>query len=137
LKFKPIITEYYNVTINDDYNAATKMLSCISGTGISLLAYKSKRTGEKETVFTLFALKTNEMINAVKSNGYKIDGPYTSLFVEGDDIPGSLAGIFKSLAEHNILIEESSGIANINNGYGVILYMKDKDVERAYKALLG
>jgi aspartokinase len=136
LKPHPMKTEYYHVLIDDDSHAATKMLSCIAGTGISLLAYKSRRLGDKRTQFTLFSEKTNEMIDAVRSKGYAIEGPYPSLFIVGDDVPGALADIFDKLAEKNVLIEESSGIANINNGYGVVLYLNEKDIDKAYAALM-
>lgn len=136
MKFNPVITEYYNVFIDQDSDAANRMLSCISGTGISLIAYKSKYVAGEGTVFTLFSLKTDEMIGAVTSKGYRIDGPYPGLFVEGDDIPGALAEIFQRLADRNIIINESSGIANINNGYGVVLYVPEKDIATAYTALL-
>jgi hypothetical protein len=135
LKLHLLKTEYYQVLITDDSHAATKMLSCIAGTGISLLAYKSMYLGNKQTRFTLFSMKTDEMIKAVRSKGHQIDGPYPGLFVAGDDIPGALADIFDKLAEKDIIIEESSGIANINNGYGVVLYVNEKDIDRAYDAL--
>lgn len=136
MKLDLVNTEYYHVLIDEDSQAATKMLSCISGTGISLLAYQSKYIGKKRTQFTLLSLKTNEMIDAVRSKGYEIDGPYPSLFLTGDDIPGALADIFDRLAEEGVLVEESSGIANINQGYGVVLYLKEADIARASRALM-
>jgi hypothetical protein len=130
-----IEAEYYNVVVDDDSGAATKMLAIIAKIGVSLLAYKSISMENKKTRFTLFAIKSKEMSSSIKKEGLAVEGPFPALFVHGDDVPGALAGIFERLAEEDIVVKESSGIANINNGYGVVLYFNKDDVERAYTAL--
>jgi hypothetical protein len=136
MKVNAIIAEYYEIIIEEGAAAATKMFSIISKIGISLLAYKSVSLGENKTKFILFALKSKEMYTIIKNEGLEVNGPFPGLFLNGDDVPGSLADIFKKLAKENIRIVESCGIANINNGYGVVLYLNKGDVEKAYKILM-
>jgi hypothetical protein len=135
MKFDITKAEYYNIIVDDDVGAASKMLSAISEIGISLLAYKAETLASKKTRFTLFSLKSIEMSTALKNRGFEFDGPYPGIFVKGDDIPGSLAEIYHKLEYARIVVKESSGIANINRAYGVVLYLDDEDCDRAIEVL--
>jgi hypothetical protein len=135
MKVHAIKAEYYEVVIDDSFGAAEKMLSVIAKVGISLLAYKSVSIGSNTTKFTLFAVKSNDMSDAIRKEGFQVEGPYSGLFIDGEDVPGALADIFKKLRSNKIRIIESSGIANINNGYGVVLYLDKDDIEKAYSVL--
>jgi D-Tyr-tRNAtyr deacylase len=48
---------------------------------------------------------------------------------------GALAEIYQKLSQASIPVGESSGIADINGGYGVLLYLKEEDCEKAMTAL--
>ena len=71
---------------------------------------------------------------AIKA-GLKLDGPYPAVIVTGDEKPGALAEIYRKLSQAGIQVEESSGIAHINEGYGVVLYLKQEDCDKAVAAL--
>jgi hypothetical protein len=75
------------------------------------------------------------MSNEIIKEGYAAEGPFPGLFIDGDDVPGALADIFKKLSKKRIKVIESFGIANINNGYGVVLYLNSEDIENAYNVL--
>jgi hypothetical protein len=53
------------------------------------------------------------------------------------DEPGERAHIFKKLAQANIKVIESSGIADIYNSYGVVIYLNQGDCSKAITALKG
>ena len=73
-------------------------------------------------------------VGAIKV-GLKLDGPYFAVIITGDEEPGALAEIYRKLSRARIDVEESSGIAHINGGYGVILYLKQEDCDKAIAAL--
>jgi hypothetical protein len=75
------------------------------------------------------------MTEGAKKAGLELDGPHSALLIEGDDQSGALAGIYKKLAQAEIQINESSGIADIEGGYGVVLYLEHQDCEKAAAAL--
>jgi hypothetical protein len=135
MKMNIIKTEYYELITDDSSSAAGEMLSIISKLNISLLAYKSLSIGMNKTKFTLFAIKSKDMSNEIIKEGYAVEGPFPGLFIDGDDVPGALEDIFKKLSVERIKVIESFGIANINNGYGVVLYLNSEDIENAYSAL--
>ena len=127
--------EYYHVIVDDDSDSAARMLALVSKAGISLLAYKSQSEAGNKTTFTLFAVKSEEMSTAIKNEGLDVKGPFPGVFIQGDDVPGALADIFGRLAKADIVVEESCGIANIKDGYGVVLYLRERDLGKAYEVL--
>ena len=76
------------------------------------------------------------MTDGAKQAELQVDGPHTALFIKGDnDESGALAGIYQKLSQTDIHVNESSGIADINGSYGVILYLTQEDCEKAVAAL--
>ena len=76
------------------------------------------------------------MNDGAKKAGLNLDGPHAALFIQGDDDEsGALADIYKKLSQADIHVYEASGIANIKGRYGVILYLKQEDCEKAVAAL--
>jgi hypothetical protein len=57
------------------------------------------------------------------------------VLVQGNEQPGALGGIYEKLARAGIAVGESSGIAHINDGYGVVLYLGQEDCIQAAEAL--
>ena len=77
------------------------------------------------------------MINGAKKAGLILDGPHSAILIKSNsDEPGECANIFKKLSQADIKVGESSGIADIKDSYGDILYLKSEDCERAISALM-
>ena len=76
------------------------------------------------------------MIDGAGKSGLTLDGPYPGLSVKGyDDESGKLAGIYDKLSQAGISVYESSGIANIKESYGVVLYLNQGDCDKAIAVL--
>ena len=135
LKIKHL--EYYNVIVNDHASGGSQLLSTIASAGVSLFAYTSVSLGSARTRFTLFPGDGSQMVESTQEAGVKLDGPHPALFVkeEEQDESGDLAGIFEKLSRSNIQVNGSHGIADINGGYGVVLCLKQEDMEKAMAAL--
>ena len=127
--------EYYNTTVEGQSGEASKLLSVFAGAGVSLLAFKAVPLESMCTRFTLFPNDGVKMTEAAKKAGLKLDGPYSALLIEGDDESGALSDIYEKLSQADIHVDESSGIADIKGGYGVVLYLKPEDCEKAAAAL--
>jgi hypothetical protein len=127
--------EYYNTTVEGHAGEASKLLSLFAGVGVSLLAFKAVPLEPMRTRFTLFPNDGFKMTEGAKKAGLELDGPYSALLIQGDDESGALADIYEKLSQANIHVDESSGIADIKGGYGVVLYLKQEDCEKAVAAL--
>ena len=127
--------EYYYITVEDKVGEGFKLLSVFAGVGVNLLAFEAVPLGPMRAQFTLFPDDNLKMTEGAKKAGLTLDGPHSALLVQGDDESGALAGIYKKLSQAGIDVYASNGIAAIKGGYGVILYFKQKDYEKAVAAL--
>ena len=128
--------EYYNITVDGYAGEGYKLLSVFAGVGVNLLAFKAVPVEPKRTRFSLFPDDSSKMKNGAKKAGLNLDGPHSALIVKGyDDESGECANIHEKLSQAGIDIYESSGIANIKGSYGVVLYLKQEDCEKAMAAL--
>ena len=127
--------DYFNITIDGQITSASKLLSTIVGAGVDFHAFKAIPVKPNQTQFTLFAKDTSKMTDGAKRSGLKLDGPYAALLIKGDEKSGALADIYKKLSQAGIQVEEACGIADINAGYGVILYLSEGDCDKALAAL--
>jgi len=127
--------EYYNITVEDQIAGASKLLSAIAGTGVDFHAFRSIPVKPNQTRFTLFAKDRSKMTDGARKSGLKLDGPYSALLIKGDEKSGALADIYRKLSQAGIQVGEAYGIADINAGYGVILYLKQEDCAKALTAL--
>jgi hypothetical protein len=127
--------EYYNIAVESHAGEASKLLSLFAGVGVNLLAFKAVPLEPRHTQFTLFPNDGLKMTEGAKKAGLELDGPHSALLIQGDDESGALADIYGKLSQADITVHESSGIADIKGGYGVILYLKQEDCEKAVAAL--
>jgi hypothetical protein len=127
--------EYYSTTVENHAGEGSKLLSVFAGVGVSLLAFKAVPLGSMRTQFTLFPNDGQKMTDGAKKAELKLDGPHPALLIQGDDESGALADIYGKLSRAGIDVNESTGIADIKGGYGVILYLKQEDCDRAVAVL--
>ncbi len=128
--------EYYNLTVDGHAGEGSKLLSVVADFGVNLLAFKAVPVKPMRTQFSLFPDDSLKMKDGAKKAGLDIEGPYFALLLKGyDDESGELADVYEKLAQVDITIYESSGIANIKGSYGVVFYLKQEDCEKAMEAL--
>jgi hypothetical protein len=127
--------EYYNITVEDHAGEGSKLLSLFAGFGVNLLAFKAVPVEPMRTQFTLVPNDGLKMTDGAKKAGLELDGPHSALLIQGDDESGALADIYEKLSQAGVDVNESSGIADIKGSYGVILYLKQKDCEKAMAVL--
>jgi hypothetical protein len=128
--------EYFNITTTSNAGEAFKLLSTFANVGIGLLAFKAIPVENNRTQFSLFPNDSSKMKDAAIKAGLNLDGPHAALIIKSDsDEPGECADIFKKLSHVNINAYEACGIADIKDSYGVVLYLKQEDCEKALVAL--
>lgn len=128
--------EYYNITVEGHIGEGSQLLSEFASAGVNLLAFKAVPLELTRTRFTLFPDDSSKIQAGANKAGLTLDGPHAALFIQGDnDESGALADIYEKLSQADIPVTESGGIANIKESYGVILYIRQEDSERAVAAL--
>jgi hypothetical protein len=127
--------EYYNITVEGQIANAAELLSTIVGAGVDFHAFKAIPVVFDRTQFTLFAKDSSKMTEGAKKSGLELEGPYSAILIKGDEKAGALAEIYKKLSRAGIQVNEACGIADINAGYGVLLYLKQEDCDKAIRVL--
>jgi hypothetical protein len=126
---------YYNITVEGRITHASKLLSILAGAGVDFHAFKAIPVNPNRTQFTLFAKDSARMTDGAKNSGLELEGPYAALLIKGDEQAGALADIYSKLSGAGIQVDEACGIADINAGYGVILYLTQDDCRKAMTVL--
>lgn len=130
------LVDYYNATVFGDAAEGFKLLDVFAEVGISLLAFRAIPVRSNETQFTLFPDDGSKMCEGAQNAGLDLDGPFSAIIVKSDtDEPGECAMIHEKLANAGVHVKESSGIADIKDSYGIVLYLEQEDVEKALTAL--
>jgi hypothetical protein len=130
--------EYFNITVDGNAAEGFKLLSVFANVGISLLAFKAVPMESMRTRFSLFPDDSSKMKEGAKKAGLNLDGPHAAIIVKGyNDESGECANIHEKLSRAGINVYESSGIADIKESYGVVLYLEQEDCEKAMAALGG
>jgi len=135
MAFNILQVEYYNVTVQGQITEASNLISRIAAAGVDFHAFKATPLGSDRTQFTFFAKDSSKMTVGAKKVGLELEGPYSALLIKGDEKAGALADIYERLSKAGIQVDEANGIADINAGYGVILYLKREDCDKAMTVL--
>ena len=127
--------DYYTMTVAEQVGDGSRLLSVFAGVGVDLLAFKAVSLAPGGARFTLFPRDGSKMTEGARKAGVELDGPRPALLVKGGEKPGAWARIYEKLSQAKVPVREASGLAHINGGYGVILYLEPEDCERAAAAL--
>ena len=128
-------TEYFNVRVKDHKGEGYKIFSAFSDVGISWYAYKAITIDNDNTMFKLFPDDSAKMAAGAEKAGVDLDGPHYAIIIKGSDEAGALADIYERLSHADIKLVESYGIADINDGYGVVIYLEKDECDKAMEAL--
>jgi hypothetical protein len=70
-----------------------------------------------------------------KKNKWKLVGPKKGFVIQGEDRVGALADLLAKLAEVKINVTATDAVCAGADHYGVILWVKPRDVKKAARAL--
>lgn len=125
----------YSITVADQVGGGAELLSRLAAGGVDLLAFKATPVSPHGARFTLCPIDGPTMTAAARKAGLHLDRPRPALWIKGGEEPGALAGIYERLSRAGVRVRESSGVAHIDRGYGVVLYVDREDGARAVAAL--
>ena len=124
--------QYFKVQIADKPGTLTGMLAPIREAGVNLLAVHAfpRNRGTQVDVVPEDPVTFK---NAAKAKKLKVKGPKTCLLVDGADRAGALAALTARLGSAGINMTAVTGLAAGQGRFGVILWVKPKDLKKAVK----
>lgn len=122
---------FYTTAACDIPGEACRLLTKLASEDVNLLAFSALPVGPDETQLIIYPLNTTWLADVARRTGLVLSGPHHAFIVQGDDELGALVEIHRALAEANINVENSSGLADGKGSYRYVLHVNERDFERA------
>ncbi len=128
------LVDYFYTEAPDKPGEGARALAALKEAGVNLLAFSGFPKGRRSQLD--FVPADVAAFKAVaKQQRWKLVGPKKGFLVQGDDRPGAVADLLGTLAGAKINVTATDAICAGADRYGVIFWVKQRDVKRAVKAL--
>ena len=126
--------DYYTMKVSQRPGAGARLLGAMKDAGVNLLAFTGFPAGGGAQV-DFVPENGARFRQAAKRAGLRISGRKTAFLVRGDDRVGALTGVLGRLAQAKINLVSLSAVTAGKRRYGMIFWVKKKDVGRAARLL--
>ena len=126
--------DYYKMKVSQRPGAGARLLQALKAAGVNLLAFTGFPAGGGAQV-DFVPENAARFRQAAKKAGLRISTRKTVFVARGDDRVGALTGILGKLAKAKINIVALSAVTAGKRRYGMVFWVKQKDVARAARAL--
>lgn len=127
---------YCYVTAASRAGAGSAILQALKDAGISLLAFSGFPAGSGKAQVDLVADKLGPIQKVGKKKGWKLSKSKKAFLIRGADEIGAIEQPIAALAQRGINITAADAVASGDGRYGMILWVKPKDYNRAAKILM-
>ncbi|MGQ0659004.1 MAG: hypothetical protein ACT4NU_13125 [Chromatiales bacterium] len=127
---------YCYVTAAGRAGTGAGILEALKEAGISLLAFSGFPTKGGKAQIDLVADKLGPIQKVARKKGWKLSKAKKGFLVQGTDEVGAVEQPISTLAAKGINITAADAVASGDGRYGMILWVKPKDYNRAAKALM-
>lgn len=125
---------YFYIEAPDKPGEGARALAVLKQAGVNLVAFSGFPKGRKSQL-DFVPSDPAAFRQAAKQAKWKVVGPKTCFVIQGEDRVGALADILAKLAGAKINVTATDAICTGDGRFGVLLWVKPRDVNRATKAL--
>jgi hypothetical protein len=126
--------DYCYVTVPDRPGEGKKVLSALKESKVNLLAYLGFPAGNGKAQLDLVPENAGALRKAAEKAGIKLSESKKAFLIQGDDRPGAVADAIAKLADANVNVTAAAAACAANK-YGLVVWVRPADYERAAKAL--
>lgn len=127
------VVDYFYIETPDKPGEGIRALSALKEAGVNLFAFTGFPKGRRAQL-DFFPTDPAAFRAVAKKNRWKVVGPKKGFLIEGDDHIGAVADLLAKLAEAKVNLTATDAVCAGAGRYGVILWVKPRDVKRAAKA---
>lgn len=127
--------DYFYTMVKDKPGEGARIMEGLSTGGVSLLAFSGFPQGKKGAQVVFVPEDPKGFLRVAKKLGLKLSKTKTGFLLQGDDRIGALNRVLARLSEAKINVTAVDAVAAGKGRYGAILWVKQKNVARAAKAL--
>jgi hypothetical protein len=128
------LVDYYYMEVSDKPGAAHQILQRLSEAGVYLLTFSGFPKGRRAQL-DIVPANTPTFKAVARKAGWKLVGPKKVFLIYGDDRVGVGAEMLEKLAKEKINVTATQAIIAGADRFGMILWVKSRDVRRASKVL--
>ncbi len=126
--------QYFYIMAPDKPGEGAGALRVLRDAGVNLLAFSGFPAGRRSQL-DFVPEDPAAFRAAAKKARWKVTGPKVAFVVEGEDRPGAVAEILGKLAEAKVNVTATDAVCAGAGRFGVLLWVKPRDVNKAAKAL--
>ena len=112
-----------------------KVFGELKDAGVDLLAYTGFPVGGGKAQLDLVAESLTPIRRLAKQSGWRVSKPKKGFLIQGQDKLGAVQRHIQKLTDAKINITAANGLTAGKNRYGMVLWVKKKDYNRAARAL--
>lgn len=126
--------DYFAMSISNKSGKAAEILDTLRAAHVNLLGFTGFPRGSRGQL-DFMPEDTGAFSAVAKRAGWALKKKKTGFLVQGDDRPGAAGALLARLAEADINVTAIDAVCAGKGRYGALLWVKQKDVRRAAKAL--
>ena len=127
--------DYFYSMVSDKPGQAAKIVEALAVDGVGMLAFSGFPQGKKKSQVVFVPEDAKAFRKLAKKMGLEISKTKTGFLLQGDDKTGALTRVFGKLAKKKINVTAIDAVASGGGRYGAVLWVKQKHVKKAAKAL--
>ena len=127
--------EYFHTEVKDQPGEGFRLLGSLKEHGVTLISCTAFPTRWGKTKVTMVPKDSEALIVAAKAANVPLSVRKTAFLVQGQDRPGAMAEALKRLADAKVNVTSSNATVSQDGTFGMILWVKPKDVEAAARCL--
>jgi hypothetical protein len=128
------LVDYYSMEVSDKPGAAHEILERLCEAGVYLLTFSEFPKGRRAQL--VFVPANASALRAVaRKAGWKLAGPKKSFLIYGEDRVGVVAELLEKLTKAKINVTATQAIIAGADRFGMILWVKSREVRRTAKVL--
>ncbi len=126
---------YCYITAGSRAGTGAKVLTALKKADIDMLAFCGFPVGGGKAQLDIIAENIGAVRRVAAKNGWTVSPSKKAFLVQGSDRVGALRNHLRSLADAGISVTASCAVASGDGRYGMIVWVKPRDYNRAAKAL--
>ncbi|HXH28606.1 MAG TPA: ACT domain-containing protein [Candidatus Polarisedimenticolia bacterium] len=127
--------DYFYVQIPDQPGEGVKLLGRLKEAGVNLLSMTAFPIEGGRAQVDLVPEKPDRLVEAAHKAGVTLSAKKQAILIQGKDRPGAAAEPLKKLADARVNVTAANAACGGEGRFGMILWVKPKDLETAVKAL--
>jgi hypothetical protein len=127
--------EYFAITVDDRPGIGADLGRRLNEAGVNLLALSAFPLAAGKTQVDIVPEHPEQFVRAAKTMKLTLGGPKIAFLIQGTDRPGAMGEVLGRLGAATINVRATVGVAGGGNRYGGLLWVNQKDVELAARAL--